>query len=230
MLQALRPVARRGDRVLVIGASGGVGHCAVQIAVAKYSADVTAVCSAANEAFVRRCGATTVVDYTDGDVVEKLTAAVAARGPFDVVLDTVSSSDPRDADYAAALLGARPPLVAPARRNYIVLGGSPAQWAQAALRRCCGVDASRAPLQLFWIAMPHSKPCLVEAAALVDELALKPRVSAAAFDDAGLREAFGQIRSRRTAGKIVVDVAPDSTTRDGPRQDAPFGSKACSTG
>jgi NADPH:quinone reductase-like Zn-dependent oxidoreductase len=56
-----------GQRVLIIGAGGGVGAFAVQIAKA-VGADVTAVCSGAKAEFVRALGADHVVDYTREDV------------------------------------------------------------------------------------------------------------------------------------------------------------------
>ncbi|KAJ1460616.1 hypothetical protein M885DRAFT_593387 [Pelagophyceae sp. CCMP2097] len=206
VLQALEPVARRGDRILVIGASGGVGHCAVQIAIAKYSAEVTAICSGANEAFVRYCGAAKVLDYTKCEVFEELKADVAVHGPFDVVLDCVSSNDSRDSDYAA-MLQIRPALLSKRRGNYVVLGGSPLTWCRAGLKKC-GVDTFRGAFKLFWITMPHASEWLAEAAALVDACGLKPRVEAVAFESAGLCEAFEKLRSRRTKGKLVVDVSP----------------------
>ena len=68
-LQALRDDAgvHAGDRVLVIGASGGVGTFAVQIAKA-LGAEVTAVCSTRNVEQARSLGADRVVDYTAEDV------------------------------------------------------------------------------------------------------------------------------------------------------------------
>src|SRR6185295_3010921 len=69
-----------GARVLITGASGGVGHIAVQLA-ALGGADVTAVASAARADAVRGYGARTVV----GD-------AEAAEGPFDLVLESAGGA------------------------------------------------------------------------------------------------------------------------------------------
>lgn len=70
-LQAVRDHARvgAGARVLVLGASGGVGTFAVQIAK-HLGADVTAVCSAAKAERVRALGADTVVDYATTDALD----------------------------------------------------------------------------------------------------------------------------------------------------------------
>ncbi|MFC6285486.1 NAD(P)-dependent alcohol dehydrogenase [Nocardioides sp. GCM10027113] len=80
-LQALRAGRlREGQRVLVIGASGGVGSYAVQLAQALGATEVVGVCSAAKAGFVRSLGAAATIDHR--------TEAVDARGTaYDLVLD-----------------------------------------------------------------------------------------------------------------------------------------------
>jgi NADPH:quinone reductase-like Zn-dependent oxidoreductase len=81
-LQALRDVAelRPDQRVLVIGAGGGVGTFAVQIAKA-FGAHVTAVCSTGKLDLVRSIGADDTVDYTQEDFTD-------GTRRWDVIVDT----------------------------------------------------------------------------------------------------------------------------------------------
>ena len=82
-LEFMRDIAavKPGDRVLIIGASGGVGRFAVQIA-RHLGAHVTGVCSADKAEMVRQLGARAVIDYAREDYTKN-------GETYDVIFDTV---------------------------------------------------------------------------------------------------------------------------------------------
>jgi NADPH:quinone reductase-like Zn-dependent oxidoreductase len=75
---------KRGDQLLVVGASGAVGTAAVQIAK-HFGADVTAVTSTGNLSLVRSIGADSVIDYTQADFTAK-------GETWDIILDTTGTA------------------------------------------------------------------------------------------------------------------------------------------
>ena len=85
-LQALTDAgkAKPGQRVLIIGASGGVGSYAVQLAKA-FDAEVTGVCSTAKVDLVRSLGADHVVDYTRQDFAD-------GTNRYDLIIDIAGNS------------------------------------------------------------------------------------------------------------------------------------------
>ncbi len=105
-LQGLRDYGRiaAGQRVLVNGASGGIGTFAVQLAKA-LGAEVTGVCSTRNVELVRSLGADDVIDYSREDFTER-------DGRYDLVMDIVGNR---------SLARLRRPLVA--RGTLVIVGG-----------------------------------------------------------------------------------------------------------
>jgi NADPH:quinone reductase-like Zn-dependent oxidoreductase len=110
-LQALRDKARlqAGQKVLINGASGGVGTFAVQIAKA-VGAEVTGVCSTRNVELVRSLGADRVVDYTREDFMQD-------GKRYDVILDNAGGRPL--SDFKRALTG---------DGIYVSVGGQKGGW------------------------------------------------------------------------------------------------------
>jgi NADPH:quinone reductase-like Zn-dependent oxidoreductase len=95
-LQALRDKGEvaTGERVLINGAAGGVGHFAVMIARV-VGARVTAVASGRNQDFVRQLGAERAIDYQEEDFT-------ADEETYEVIFDAVGTSSYRDCEYILA--------------------------------------------------------------------------------------------------------------------------------
>ncbi len=102
------PAQSDGKAVLVLGAAGGVGQFAVQIAKLQ-GARAVAVCSSRNQELVRSLGADVSIDYGQGDALE----AARKHGPYQVVIDCVGG-------YPAP--GCRG-LLAPGGRHVMVSAG-----------------------------------------------------------------------------------------------------------
>ena len=174
-----RPITA-GRRVLILGASGGVGQFAVQIAKRTCGADLVAgVCSAKNIDFVRGLGADVVLDYGAGDPLEQ----AKAHGPFDVVVDCAGG-------YRASRCRA---VLAPKGRHVMVAGDSPGSMLQVVVPPF----RSRAIL---------GKPTRARLAAVVAAVAAKQLSVniAEQFALADVEAAHAKSETGRLIGKLVL--------------------------
>ncbi len=209
---------KSGQRVLIIGASGGVGHIATQVATLQ-GAKVTAICSSSNSDFVKTCGAESVIAYNAPgiEVIDAIRKVAEEQGKFDIVLDCVNSADSRDQahSYRKRILDIRKQVLNTGRgadkHNYVVLGGASGEWGTALVKRFLKINLFPKNFELFWIKMPGSRPALEVLADLAEcqGKGLRPKIdSLSDFSEENVRAAFETLRGRRTAGKIVLNIKP----------------------
>jgi NADPH:quinone reductase-like Zn-dependent oxidoreductase len=165
-----------GQRLLILGATGGVGVVAVQLAKS-LGARVTGTTSTGNLAFLRELGADEAIDYTTGAFED------AVRG-VDVVLDAVGGETQERAWKTLKPGGILVSLVQP-----------PLAETAAAL----GVRAALSG------GMPPAGPVLSEIARLVDAGKIRPQVSTI-LPLAETDRALEMIATRHTRGKIVLQA------------------------
>ncbi len=172
---------KAGERVLVVGASGGVGAYAVQIAKA-LGAEVTAVASAPREKLVMDLGADTFVDY-------RAQPPETLQGPFDVVFDTVGVTAYPDVAHMLAQYGRFVPL------NF---GVSDMRYSRTAKRNGHSVVLK---------VNGDSKEGLARLTDMVAAGQLRPVIDQV-YPFAAIREAYAHVESRSRKGAVVLSLAP----------------------
>jgi NADPH:quinone reductase-like Zn-dependent oxidoreductase len=167
---------RPGQRVLILGAAGGVGHLAVQIARAR-GAFVIGTARAAKHAFLAGLGANEAIDYTSEDVAGR-------AGEVDVVLDLVG--------------GESGPAALPALRDGGIIVVVPSLSGLDALR---GLAGDR--VRVTGILVEPDRTGMEALAALVEAGELRPHVERTfPLADAARAHELGE--TGRTKGKLVL--------------------------
>lgn len=182
-LQGLRDKGhiQSGQKVLIYGASGGIGTFAVQIAKA-FGTHVTGVCSTRNVDMVRSLGADHVVDYTKEDFTQN-------GQQYDLILATAGYRS--IFDYRRAL--------APGGR-YVATGGEMAQIFQPML---LGPWLSGGGRKMTNLAMQPNKEDLTFIKELIEEGKVVPVIDKR-FSLAELPEALRYYGQGHSRGKVVV--------------------------
>ncbi len=181
-LQSLRDGGKiqAGQKVLVNGASGGVGTFAVQIAKA-FGAEVTGVCSTKNVEMVRSLGVDHVVDYTRGDFTRS-----AAR--YDLLLDMIGNRS----------LYACRRVLAP-KAVYVSVGGRMSHLAAESL---CGPFVSQ---DVKVLVAKRSSADLEFLAGLIEAGKVRPVIDRT-YTLSEVPEAIRYLEGGHARGKIVITI------------------------
>jgi NADPH:quinone reductase-like Zn-dependent oxidoreductase len=186
-LQTMRDAGeiQPGQKVLVQGASGGVGTFAVQIAKA-FEAEVTAVCSTRNLDMVRSIGADHVIDYTREDFTRSLQG-------YDLII----------AFNGYHSLSAYKRALNP-QGIYVCGGGTLGQILQAMLFRSLASRKGGKQMRLMGRAKVIRED-LVFLAKLLEEGRIVPVIDRT-YLLSEIVEAFRYVEERHAQGKIVIDI------------------------
>jgi NADPH:quinone reductase-like Zn-dependent oxidoreductase len=187
-LRGLRDAGRAqpGQKVLINGASGGVGTFAVQIAKA-FGAEVTGVCSTRNVDMVRSIGADHVIDYTQEDFTQ--------RGQrYDLILDNVANRSFSDCRRVLAPQGTLIPNSGHSGLSYII----------KALVRSAFMRQQGRP----YIAIPNHED-LVVLKELIESGKVTPVIDRT-YPLSETPEAFRYLDEGHARGKVVITVERNS--------------------
>ena len=182
-LQGLRDHAKitAGQKILIVGASGGVGSYAVQIAKAK-GATVTGVCSTKNVEFVRSLGADNVIDYTKQDFTK-------SGEQYDLIFDVAATK---------SLFQIRHALTA---NGYYLNGGGDTLFHTILWAPILSMFGRKK----FGIFLATSTQAdLKEIKELAESGKIRPEIEMV-LSLAKISDAINHLESKRTRGKIVID-------------------------
>jgi len=173
------------DKVLIIGASGGCGSLAVQIAKS-YGAKVYGVCSQKNIKFVKELGCDVIIDYTNPNFLIDIQDV-----SFDLIYDTVTSAD--DADQEK-IFGSNL-----SNTGYYVATntGDMLNFARSMIR----LEKSHYHLHM----LKWNTADLDTLRELVESNKLKP-LGCETYHLNDINVAFDKLKSRRTVGKIAFEI------------------------
>ncbi|WP_228798048.1 zinc-dependent alcohol dehydrogenase family protein [Nocardia nova] len=194
-----RAAVAPGDLVLVHGGAGGVGHIAVQLAIAR-GATVYATGSGRGLELIRSLGATPI-DYTTTTVEQYVQSATGGVG-FDIVLDTLGG-ETLDASFVAV-------------RRYTgrvvsILGWGSHSLAPLSFRGASYSGVFTLQPLLTGEGRAHHGEILTAVAELVDQGYITPSVDPTPYTLAEVAQAHRAVAEKTSRGKAVVTVRADRT-------------------
>ncbi|KAM3930815.1 NAD(P)H oxidoreductase RTN4IP1, mitochondrial [Leptodactylus fuscus] len=191
-----------GKRVLIIGASGGVGTAAIQL-LKSWGAHVTAVCSGNAATLMKDLGADDIIDYT----VARLPDQLKTRDQFDVILDNVGgTSEELALQYLKPWSGATfVTLVTPFLYNNDRLGIADGMMRTGVTLASKVMKHYYKGIHYRWGFFTANGPALDEIGELVDGGKIRPVVEDV-FPFSKVPQAFQKLEAGHTRGKTVIQI------------------------
>lgn len=189
-----RAALRAGETVLVLGAAGGVGTAAIQIALAAGARVIAAASSAHKCDLARRLGAQACIDYSSEDLRERLKALTGGKGP-DVIYDPVGGELAEPAFRSIAWRG-----------RYLVIGFAQGSIPNLPLNLALLKGASL--VGVFWGEFARREPqanaaALAQLASWYTTGQVKPVIDGV-LPMNQLKQAYERMASRQVLGKLVL--------------------------
>jgi NADPH:quinone reductase-like Zn-dependent oxidoreductase len=188
-LQALREHGhvRAGQKVLINGASGGVGTFAVQLAK-HFGAEVTGVCSTPNVDLVRSLGADHVIDYTREDFTRN-------GEKYDLIIDNVGTQSLRALGRVLAPTG-----------TAVLVGMAKGNWIAPILRMSGAKRLSRPDGQTFGFMLAEiTRENLLFLTELVETGKIMPVIDRR-YPLSEVPDAIRYLETMRARGKVIITV------------------------
>src|SRR5262249_9470486 len=195
-LQGLRDKGKiqAGQKVLINGASGGVGTFAVQIAKS-FGANVTGVCSTRNVEMVRSLGADQVIDYTKEDFTK-------GDQRYDLILDNVGNRSLWECKHVLTPQG-----------KYVLIGGggvNDGRWIGPLARPIKALLLSRFVTQDMGMMLAQiNKEDLTVLRDLIASGKIKPVIDRT-YTLSQIREAMGYLEAGHARGKVIISLEPNN--------------------
>lgn len=188
-----------GQKVLVHGGAGGVGHIVIQLAKASGAIVCTTVSSPEKAETARRLGADETINYREEGVEDYVVRLTDGRG-FDVVFDATGGDQITQSFAAARLNGQVVTIVSQYEADLSLM------------------HAKGLSLHVVFMLLPmlhdegraHHGEILKQAAELADAGKLRPLIDAQRFGLSDIGAAHALLESGKAAGKVVVEVPGDS--------------------
>ena len=194
-----RAKVQPGQKVLVYGATGGVGHIGVQLAKWAGATVYALVSSDKKAAIAHRLGADITINYQHQPVEEFVAEHTDAQG-FDVVFDTVGNDNLQNAFKAAKLNGTVVSIVSLSQQDLTLLHSK-------------GLTLHLVFMlipMLFNVDRAHHGEILSKLAQIVDEGKIRPLLDSKTFSMAEIASAHRHAESGQAIGKVVLTQSSNS--------------------